>query len=76
VNRQPVVLTPAHIIAGDAQGWGPGSTSVLLQEVPLTPGEARKREKDEMQEGIREEDEGEIDESLLTHSMCLAHVDE
>lgn len=23
-----------------------------------------------------EEDEGEIDESLLTHSMCLAHVDE
>lgn len=49
--------------------------SVLLQEVPLTPGEARKREKDEMQEGIREED-GEIDESLLTHSMCLAHVDE
>lgn len=50
--------------------------SVLLQEVPLTPGEARKREKDEMQEGIREEDEGEIDESLLTHSMCLAHVDE
>lgn len=29
-----------------------------------------------MQEAIREEDEGEIDESLLTDSVCLAHVDE
>lgn len=53
MNRQHVVLTPAHVIAGDAGRPAFASqggdqvvfASALLQEVLLTPGEARKREK-------------------------------